>query len=189
MKKFTLAIICSMVAMTVGASAQLKFAIFDMPRAAKEYYKTAQVEAELKADAEKFGGELQKRQETLKEMASKGQELAKQAQSPSASAEARAKFEKEAQGVAAQFRKEGQEARAFEVQQRRALDQKRQRLLKNISDDIREIVVAIGKRDGVNFIFNSNGLGAPLYADGVPDITDEVIRNLNAKKPNAPAGG
>lgn len=179
MKRVAHALIVFFFALSISATAQVKFAVVDMQKVAKQYNETKEIEKLLQQDNDAFVKELELRGQELKNLSEEIQKLMSEATSQSLTEEVRAQKRKDAEIKSAQFQRARQEGQAFEVQRRRGLNQKRQRLLRNISEDIKLVVDRIGKRDNFNFIFNSTGLGAPLYQQGVVDMTDQVIKDLN----------
>jgi outer membrane protein len=62
------------------------------------------------------------------------------------------------------------------------------RIREDILDDIKKEIEARSKKDSFNLVFDKsgntqNGLPSLLYSSDSYDITNDILKNLNAKKP------
>ena len=66
----------------------------------------------------------------------------------------------------------------FDRDAKRELAAKRNKLIREIFQDIDEVIKRFGERKGFDYIFNERAL---VYSDSKYDMTDEIIKELNKK--------
>lgn len=172
MKKILSAFIVIAFALFVSGhvdAAELKLGYANLQKALNECEAGKKAKEDIKDEAEKLEGELNKEQESLKklkdELDKKGSVWNK---------ETRDAREKEFKARTAEFQKKFME---YGEQ----LNKKKQDTESRIIADLRDIVEEIAKKKGMTMVFEKS-VGGILYAPKELDLTDEVIKTYNSRK-------
>ncbi len=172
MKKLAAAFIVIAFALFVSGpagAAELKLGYANLQKALNECEAGKKAKDDIKEQAEKLEGELNKEQESLKKL--KG-DIDKNANiwNPAT----RETKEKEFKTRTAEFQKKYME---YGEQ----LNKRKQDTEARIIAEMRDLVEEIAKKKGMTFAFERS-VGGVLYAPKELDLTDEVIRAHNARK-------
>lgn len=183
----------AMLAFGSGArAADLKIGIVDMRKVFDAYYKTVEANKAITneaADMKKTLDSMVADAEKVKEDGSKAQA---KANDQSISADERARN----QNVADEKRTELQSMQAdienFNQRENTRLGEKRRQRIDAIVGEIRTQLNELAKKGGYTAILDKSGETIPgvpvvLYTDGENDITDALIKALNAGAPPPPA--
>lgn len=160
-----------LLAIALGASAELKIGYINSDRILQEYEGTKQAEEKMKKEYAKWEQEATERQKKMKDMKD---QLDKQSLLLSAERkkELEAQFEKEYIDYQKFLQEKfGQQGDAYK---------KNDELLKPIIDRINVILDKIAKNENYDFILDSRG--GVVYAKKAYDLTDKVIQALNSEK-------
>lgn len=176
-----------------NVQAQNKVAVIDLNKVFNEYYKTKDVDADLKEQMNKFRKERDDQMNNYRALVEqiKGlQESAKDtALGEGAKKEKQAKFEEKVKE--AQVREK--EMREYESTTGRLIQEQSQRMRKRIVDDITGVVQTTAKGTAYDLVIDKSGLtmngtSAFLFvSDKLPDLSEQVIKALNATKGQAEA--
>ncbi|MBL9127582.1 MAG: OmpH family outer membrane protein [Verrucomicrobiales bacterium] len=173
-----------------SAQAQVKMGIVDLRKVFDGYHKTRDADAKIKAEA----SELEKNAKGMLEDYRKANEeykgLVEAAGDAAISADEKQKRRKAAEDKLLEIRNLEQQVQQFQRQSESTLLEKRKRMRDQILREIRETVVAKSKAAGYTFVIDVaadsvNQTPIVLYTNGENDLTEELLRQLNA---NAPAG-
>jgi len=182
MKKL-LSILCVLAAASCGvAQAQKapKVAVVDLPAVAAKYQKAQALEQLLKNDIERFRKQAQDDEQQLRALAAELQKTQSEAQSPVLTEQGRKNAREVLQKRGQEFEQRRQE---FGNKQRAAEATIQQRARGNneqIMADIRPIVATIAKERSVDLVLPA---GTTLFAVPELDITEELVKRLNAENP------
>lgn len=186
------ALVTASVLMLAGSvsHAQVKLGIIDLRKVFDGYYKTREADTKIKGEA----SELEKTAKTMLEDYKKANEeyksLVEAAGDSAISADEKQKRRKSAEDKLLEIRNLEQQVQQYQRQSEATLLEKRRRMRDQILREIRETVVAKSKAAGFTFVIDVaadsvNQTPIVLYTNGENDITEELLRQLNA---NAPAG-
>ncbi len=172
----------------------LRIGVVDSARLLAQYHKTAQAEESLREAKEQAKRELDERGKRLQDIAKRFQEAAKLAADPAISEELRAQKRRAAEELQAEAQSLEQEIREFRQRRERQLQDQLARLTKGLNGEIRARVEQRARDRGFDLIFDRsatglNGVPFLLYAKDAADFTDDVLKELNATAPEAPAPG
>lgn len=168
-----------------------KIAVVDLKRVFDNYYKTKDASARMKEIGTSFQKEMQDMMADYQKMVDEATKLKTAAEDKTLSKDAqdqkRKVFEVKVQDIKNMERK----MREFEITRRKQLDDQQVRMIGAIRDEITKVVKDTSSRKGYNLVFDLsgvslNGANTIVYSSGMEDITDDVLRQVNA---SAPAGG
>ncbi|WP_242529288.1 OmpH family outer membrane protein [Methylacidimicrobium sp. B4] len=176
---------------SLAGAQQLKIATFDFQKAFSEYYKTKDAEAELQARVATFKKEDQERTNDYRKIAEEAQKLQDGAQDKTLSEAARQERLKAFQAKVQEVQNLQRAIQEFRTTRGRELEERSQRIRQGLIDEITKIVVDVGAKDKYTLVIDKTGRslnGTPvlLYSQDLPDITEEVVRAINATKGAAP---
>lgn len=175
-------------ALTQSVFAQSRIATIDMTKAFDSYWRTKQADAALKEQAAEMDKELKGFMDERAKAVEDYQKLLASANDPALSVEEREKRKAEAEKKLADLRELEQTIQQYERQARVTLDEKQRRLRANLVNEIRAVVESRAKAGGYVLVIDSAAVGANnvpivLYRTAENDLTEEVIRQLNATAP------
>jgi len=175
---------------STSAQAQVKMGIIDLRKVFDGYYKTREADTKIKGEA----AELEKTAKGMLEDYRKFNEdykgLVEAAGDSAISADEKQKRRKAAEDKLLEIRNLEQQVQQYQRQSEATLLEKRKRMRDQILREIRETIVAKSKAAGYTFVMDVaadsvNQTPIVLYTNGENDMTEELLRQLNA---NAPAG-
>lgn len=192
MKKILFLAKCMALAALLAASAQAqpKIAIVDMKKAFDGYYKTKQAEGQIKeraADSDKvYKGMI----EDYKKANEDYRKLIDSSNDQAVSADERDKRKKSAESKLMELQEIEKSVKQFEQQARTSIGEMEKRMRDKIVGEIREVVNARAKAGAYTLVLDLAAVTpyqTPiiLYTSGENDLTEAVIKEINA---NAPAG-
>ena len=171
-------------------AADLKIAIVDMKRAFGEYTKGKDAAAKVKANADKFMEERKERYDSYKVMTTDAGKLQKKSQDPILSQAERAKAGGQFDAKLKELRALEGEIKEFEQRRTGQLREEETQVRTKILEEMTAVVEKLGKAGTYNLVIDKSGAsmgGIPmaLYVDGLTDVTDELIKELNKDAPAA----
>lgn len=177
-------------ALTLTAQTPLKVATIDLRKVFDGYYKTKQADAGLKDEAAGLEKTAKGMLEDYKKANEEYKTLSEGANDPAVSAEERARRDKNAKDKLLEIRQLEQQVQQFQRQSEATLLEKRRRMRENLLREIREAIVTKARSGGYNLVIDTaadsvNQTPVFLLADTGADLTDDMIKDLNAA---APAG-
>ncbi|MGD9896569.1 MAG: OmpH family outer membrane protein [Candidatus Methylacidiphilaceae bacterium] len=176
---------------SLAGAQQLKIATFDFQKAFSEYYKTKDAEGELQARVATFKKEDQERTNDYRKLAEEAQKLQDGAQDKTLSEAARQERLKAFQSKVQEVQNLQRAIQEFRSTRGRELEERSQRIRQSLIDEISKVVVEVGAKGKYTLVLDKTGRslnGTPvlLYTQDLPDLTDEVVRAINATKGTAP---
>ena len=185
-------ILAALVLLTVvGASAQSqRIAVVDMKRAFDSYYKTKQAEAQIKERATESDKVYKEMIEEYKKANQDYKTLVDSSNDQAVSAEERDKRKKAAETKMLDLQGIEKNVKQYENQARTTIGAMEKRMRDKIVEEIREVVNRLSTSGGYTYVFDNAAVTAYqtpiiLFNDGKNDLTDAVIKEINA---TAPAG-
>jgi outer membrane protein len=174
--------------LAVPARAQNKIAIIDLQKTFDFYYKTKQADAQLqerKADFKKTGDSML---EDYKRANEEYKKLLESANDQALAADERERRNKSASDKLLDIKKMEQELGAFDRQFQTLIGEQMRRARDNILREIKEVIVKKAKEASYTMVLDIaaktiNDTPVLLYTNGENDITDLILRQLNASAP------
>jgi len=189
MTHLTRTLLAGLVAAVVAASAQAqtKLAVVNMKTVFDGYWKTKQSDATVKEREAEFKTERKKMEDDYEKLNSEFRELEKGSRDPAISADEQKKRKDSANSKLLEIREIEQSVQNFDRNFRQQVADQITRMRENIFRDIREVVDARAKAAGYNLVINTAAeitqIPVFLYVTGLPDLTQDVLTELNAKAP------
>jgi outer membrane protein len=187
LKQILLALVATAV-LTVNATAQVKIAVVDMKKAFELYYKTKQAEAQIKsqgAEADKvFKGMLEDYRKANQEYKT----LLDGSNDQAVSVEEREKRKGAMEKKLLDLQEIEKSVKQYESSAKTNIGALEKRMRDKIVEEIREVVNRLSKNGNFTHVFDLAAVTAYqtpiiLYTDGQNDLTDTVIKELNATAP------
>jgi outer membrane protein len=178
--------------LSFSAHAQMKVAVIDLQKAFNEYYKTKDAEANLK---ERMGSIQKEQQEMMGDYQKTVDEINKLRESTEDKTLAESAREEKKKALqikiqdAANMERKIQE---FRTTRARQFEDQSRRMRQGIIEEIIKIVNDTGAKEKYSLVLDKSGLSMNgtsvlLYSSDVKDLTDDVIKTINASKPAAGA--
>lgn len=183
-----LALACLLTAFAVTTNAQQKVGYVDLKKLFDGYWKTKQADSNLKDRA----GEFDKQKKVMLDDYEKAQndykKLLDSANDQAVAVAEREKIKKNAEAKLIELREIEQSVAMFDRTARTQLGERQKTERDKILEDIRGIVASRAKSSGYSIVFDTasetlNNTTVFLYTDGKDDLTDEVLKQLNATAP------
>jgi len=194
MTHLTRTLLAGLVAAVVAASAQAqtKLAVVNMKTVFDGYWKTKQSDATVKEREAEFKTERKKMEDDYEKLNSEFRELEKGSRDPAISADEQKKRKDSANSKLLEIREIEQSVQNFDRNFRQQVADQITRMRENIFRDIREVVEAKAKSGGYGLVLNTAAeitqIPVFLYVSGLPDMTQEILTELNAKAPPGALG-
>lgn len=178
------------VGLSTSAWAQGRMATVDLKKVFENYWKTKQAQASINDRQTDMQKDLKTMEAEAKKTQEEYQTLAATAADQAVSAEERERRKKNAEDRLKQLRDARENMAQYERQARVTLEEQGKRVRENLLTEIRNVVTAKGKQAGFALVLDSSGMSinnapAPvvLYTNNENDLTDEIIKQLNASAP------
>lgn len=170
--------------------AEGKIATVDLRKVFDSYWKTKEADGSLKDRAAEMDKEFKTLAEDYKKAKENYVKLQTQATDQAVAADEREKRKKAAESKLLEIRESEQTIESFRRQSTATLDEQKRRMRDKILGEIKNVVTAKAKSAGYGMVFDTaaeslNSTPMLVYCNGEADITDEVLKELNAA---APAG-
>ena len=174
--------------LSISAPAQTKIGTVDLRKLFDGYWKTKQAQAALTDHQTQLTKDAKSMNDDLKKGSDEYQKLLEQADNPAISDDQRGKLKQ----AAADKLKQLQDSKiALDQYQRQAqvtLSDQSQRMRESILGEIKTAVAAKAKAAGYGLVVDvsaetPNATSAVLYSSGENDLTDVVLKQLNAGAP------
>jgi len=170
------------------AAAQGRIATVDLRKLFENYWKKKQAEAALKERAADFDKEDKEMKDELKKAAAEYQEMLKSANDQVVSSEERAKRKDAAEEKLKNVKETEDRVIQFERQARVTLDEQYKRMRENILREIKLVVESKAKQAAYSLVLDTaadsvNSTPIAVYSSGENDITEDVLKQLNAAAP------
>ena len=171
------------------ALAQNNIGTIDLRKVFDGYWKTKQADVGLKERAADMEKEHKNMVDDLKKGDDDYKQILASSNDQAVSAEERDKRKKTAESKLKYLTEQKETIVQYERQARTTLDEQRRRMRDNILGEIRTVVNAKSKTAGFALVLDTsaesmnNNTPAVLFSSGSHDITDDVLKQLNASAP------
>jgi outer membrane protein len=174
--------------LSVPALAQTKIATVDLRKLFDGYWKTRQVQTVLNDRKTQLDNDDKNMRDDLKKGSDEYQKLLGQANDQAISADQRDKRKQAAADKLKQLQDSKTTIDQFERQAQITLSEQGQRMRDNILSEIKAAVTAQAKAGGYSLVIDAaaetaNTTTAVVYSSGENDLTDAVLKRLNAGAP------
>ena len=170
------------------ALAQNNIGTIDLRKVFDGYWKTKQADAVLKERAADMDKEYKNMGDDLKKGDDDYKQILASSNDQAVSAEERDKRKKAAESKLKYLTEQKQTILQFERQAQTTIGEQRRRMRDNILGEIRTVVNAKSKTAGFALVLDTaaeslNNTPSVLFSSGSHDITDDVLKQLNASAP------
>lgn len=167
-----------------------RLGIVDLRKVFEGYYKTKEADVRIKEDAAGLEKNVRDMLEDYRKANEDYKQRSEAANDAAISVEERQRRRKAAEDKLIEIKQLEQQVETYRRQSQESLIEKRTRMRDQILKEIRETIVARSKAAGYTLVLDTaaisrNETPIVLYTSGENDMTDEILRQLNA---NAPAG-
>ena len=171
-----------------GLAADQKIATFNLRKAFDAYYKTIQSQAAIRQEAAEVDKERTQMVENGRKHEDEWRKLIDKANDQSLSAEEREKAKKSAAEKYAELETDKQYINTFDRDATARLREKEKIRRDDIVKEILAMVTARAKAAGYSLVLDPSGESTSfvpivLYSNGLDDMTDSIIKELNAAAP------
>ena len=185
-----LVLFCSR-ALAAGGGDQ-KIATVNLQKVFDTYYKTVRSNSALQQEAADMEKERKSMIDSEKKAETDWQKLIEKAEDQAVSAEERARSKKEAQQKLTEAKSAGEAIQEFDRAAGAKLREKRRQRTDDILKEIRGVLDGEAKVGGYSLVLDVSGESANmapvvLYSNGAYDLTENLIKELNAGAPAPPA--
>ena len=184
----------ALLALSSNASAQTKTAVVDMKKAFEQYYKTKQAEAQIKSQGTEADKVYKGMLEDYKKANQEYKTLLDGSNDQAVSNEERDKRKNAAEKKLLDLQEIEKSVRQYEKSAKENLGALEKRMRDKIVDEIREVVNRLSRSGNFTVVFDLAAVTAYqtpiiLFTDGQNDLTEAVIKELNATAPPGTAAG
>lgn len=174
----------------MAGAADLKVAVVDTARVLKEYYKTELAERHMQQQLDDFAAERDKLLAQHKKMKQEFESLRAESENKALTEAAREKKKEQAEEKLTSVIEYENTIRDKAANRKKELEGEGRKIQAELGKAIREAVKAAAEKGGYTLVLADgalmpNGLESVLYADATMDVTDDVLKRLNADKPAA----
>jgi len=175
-----------------GVPAEQKIATVDLAKVFEKYYKTVRSTQALKQEASDMQKERKDMVDAEQKQEGEWQKLIDKAEDQAVSAEERAKSKTAATEKLREVKSAGQTIQEYDRASAARLREKERQRRDDIVKEIRSVLDADAKAGGYTLVLDVSGESANmapfiLFSSGVNDLTDNLIKELNAGAPPMPA--
>jgi outer membrane protein len=194
MKTMLRSLLLALIALSVpeiSAAAELKLGTVDMRKIFEGYWKTKRAEADLKEKATSFEQKFKTMADDRQKAIETHQKMIQNAGDPALSPEEREKRKKLIEVKVIEIREIEQALQQFDRSSRESLNTQRRNVTEKLTQEIRDVINANSKAAGYAMVFDVSGMSNPfspivIYHTGQNDVTDGVLKQLNATAPPDP---
>ena len=165
-----------------SAFAEMKIATVSLQKLFDNYWKTKQADAALQDQQAEMKKSETEMADSYKKTNDEYQKLLASASDPVISADERDKRKRDAEAKLKDLKDIDAQATQFQRQAITTLSEKKNRLTKNLLDEIKLAVAGKAKAGGYTLVVDTDSPGV-LYTSGENDISDSVLDQLNAGAP------
>jgi len=170
-------------------AAEQKIALVDFQKAFTEFNKSKEAEAMLKDRLTAFKKEGQEMMNEYQKMVDEATKLRDQAEDKTLSEATRVEKKKALEVKAQDIRGIERKIKEYEVTRGRQLEDQNRRMRQGIVEEVTKGIQDFSK-DKYSLVLDKsalslNGANVILYTQDVKDVTDEVVKLLNSKAPEA----
>lgn len=174
--------------LTPTAQAQPKVAVINLKTVFDVYWKTKQSDVSIKDRQAEFEKERKKMVEDYQKANDEYRKMSESASDPAVSGDERDRRKKTAEGKLAEIKEIEQNIQQFDRQFRTQISDQIKRMRDNIMREIIDVVTSKAKAGAYNLVLDTAAESVSqtpviLFNSGTPDLTEEVLTELNAKAP------
>lgn len=171
-----------------SAAAQGRIATVDLRKVFDNYWKTKQADASLKDNASEKEKQHKEMMDTWKKTKDDYQKLLADANDQAVSQDEREKRKKSAEEKLKDLKEMEESILQFERGAKTGIEEQKRRMRDNIVTEIRAAVNARAKSAGYSLVIDSasesvNATPVILFTNGENDLTDEILKQINAGAP------
>lgn len=171
----------------MAGAADLKVAVVDTARILKEYYKTALAEAHIQQQLDDFAAERDKLMAQHKKMKQEFENLREESQNKALTDDAREKKKELAEEKLTTVIEFENTIRDKAASRKKELEGEGRKIQGELAKSIKAAITGCSQKGGYTLVLADggllgNGLESVLYVDPKMDITDDVLKILNADK-------
>lgn len=170
-----------------GVAAELKVGVVDTMRILKEYYKTDLAERHVQQQMDDYSAERDKLLAQHKKMKQEFEALRAESENKALTEEAREKKKEQAEEKLTAVMAFENSIRDKVASRKRELESEGRKIQGELGRAIKEAIRTVSEKNGCTLVLSqggllANGLESVLYADPKMDLTDDVLKVLNADK-------
>lgn len=170
------------------ASAQSRIATVDLVKVFNEYWKTKQSKLALEESKTEIKKELESMQDTQKKLAQQYQKLLTEANDQAVSSDERDKRKKALEPRLKELQEGETNLKQFLNRSEAELKMKTDRMLETVIKDIKTVVASKARAGSFAYVVDTSAKSLAqtevfLYSNGEADLTDTVVKDLNAAAP------
>lgn len=170
------------------AQAQGRIATVDLVKVFTDYWKTKQSKLALEESRLEIKKEFEAMQEAHKKLGQQLQKLVTDANDQAVSSEEREKRKKALEPRNKEWRESEENLKAFYTRNEADLKMKTDRMMETVIKDIKTVVASKARAGGYAYVVDSSAKSLSqtevfIYASGEADLTDAVVKELNAAAP------
>ncbi len=174
--------------LTGSAWAQNRVATIDLRKVFDGYWKTRQADASLKERAADMDKEFKNMRDDFQKAKDDYEKLLTSANDQAVSPDEREKRKKAAEDKLKYLRDQDDTINQYRRQATSTLEEQKRRMRENLLGEIRVLVNGRAKSDGFSMVIDvaadsANLTPVVLFNDNKNDITDEILKQLNAAAP------
>ncbi len=188
-KSFRLGLIAALLLVGSGfAQAQTRIGTVDLVKVFNDYWKTKQSKLALEESRNELKKEFETMQEAHKKLALEFQKLVTDANDQAVSSEEREKRKKALEPRAKELRDSEESLKQYLARNETDLKMKTERMMETVIKDIKSVIAARARTGGYTMVVDVSAKSLAqtevvLYTTGDSDITDAVVKELNAAAP------
>ena len=173
---------------STASLAQVKLATIDLKKVFDSYYKTRQADATLKERASEFDKTRKNMLDDYQTLNERYKKELDSANDQAVSSEEREKRKRLAESTLLEIKKVEADVTAFDRSSRSTLGETQRKFRDNILREIRELISARAKAASITMVVDTaaetpNQTPVFLYASAEYDLTEDVLKQLNAGAP------
>lgn len=181
-------IVAVLVAGCSFAQAQTRIATVDLVKVFNDYWKTKQSKLALEESRAELKKEFESMQEAHKKLTQQFQKLVAEANDQAVSSEERDKRKKALEPRAKELRDSEDTLKQYLTRNEADLKLKTERMMETVLKDIKTVVASRARTGGYSLVVDSSAKSLAqaevfLYTSGEADLTDAVVKELNAAAP------
>ncbi|HEY8967361.1 MAG TPA: OmpH family outer membrane protein [Candidatus Methylacidiphilales bacterium] len=182
------AVLLAAVFLPAAAQADTRIAIVDLQKVFESYYKKKDADARLQEVVARIQKEKEGIMSDYQKLVDETQKLRDAVNDKTLSDTARAEKQKAFETKVGDVRNAERQIQEFQNVKARQVEDQKMRLQQDIVKDITGAVTTVGNRDKYNLILDKagpsvNGTPVILFTQDMKDITDDVVKILNATQP------
>ncbi len=173
---------------SLSAHAQGRVATVDIGKIVDNYWKAKQANAAIKDRQSEMMKDIKGMEDDAKKLKDEYQTLVASAGDPSLSQDERERRKTQSESKLKALRDAQESMTQYDRQARVTLEEQYKRMRDNILTEIRNAVTAKAKSASFSLVLDTSGASITtvpvvLYSNGENDLTDEILKQLNASAP------